>query len=350
MIAVARRNFSAAAERWATLRDAFPDQLQGYVRGIEALRETGQFDAAESLAEAAMSRFPNQPELAVEHANIPWTRRDWPEALRRWSLVGERFPDQLGIGGVGEALHQIKLDAIGEGAAIAPAIASEAQGYEVANRDLLISFEGLGDGCEFGVVQRHFGAEPLDLLRWAGIYPQYLIQALGNRFDGFGSPETTKLWITEPWPGYAGGEYMIRDLQRGFHMHSFVSIRDVEEEKFLRQTCRRMQFLREKLVSDLASGDKIFVYKRRDGILTKDEIAAIHAGVRACGPSTLLCVLLEDDTHPNGLVEQAGEGLLLGYIDRLTETANPAEISYESWLRLCRAARDLAPVRPGNES
>jgi hypothetical protein len=186
------------------------------------------------------------------------------------------------------------------------------------------------------------------LLRWAGISPHDLIRGLETRFAGYGDPQTTKVWISEPAPGYAGGEYYIRDVEHGFYMHCFVSVRDVKEEKFLQQTCRRMNFLREKLLSDLASGDKIFVYKRRDGTpLTEDELFALNAGVRSYGPSTLLCVHLADETHPNGLVDQVREGLLLGYIDRLCETANGTLIAYESWLHLCRAARALVPVNTG---
>ena len=34
--------------------------------------------------------------------------------------------------------------------------------------EMLLEFESLGDNCEFGLVQRHFGAEPISLLRFAG--------------------------------------------------------------------------------------------------------------------------------------------------------------------------------------
>jgi tetratricopeptide (TPR) repeat protein len=344
MIAMARRDFLLAAERWAVLRSAFPHQVEGYLYGVQALREIAQLEASEVLAEAAMSRFPDQSEFVLEHALIASARQDLPEAQRRWKLVAERFPNDPAVLA---QIYQLKLDALEETAA-APVVLAEVAENPNEPQDLLLSFEGLGDNCEFGNVQRHFGAEPLGLLRWAGISPHDLIRGLETRFAGYGDPQTTKVWISEPAPGYAGGEYYIRDVEHGFYMHCFVSVRDVKEEKFLQQTCRRMNFLREKLLSDLASGDKIFVYKRRDGTpLTEDELFALNAGVRSYGPSTLLCVHLADETHPNGLVDQVREGLLLGYIDRLCETANGTLIAYESWLHLCRAARALVPVNTG---
>ena len=44
-------------------------------------------------------------------------------------------------------------------------------------RAIVTQFEslgGTGHGCEFGLFQRHFGAEPLGLLRWADLSPELL--------------------------------------------------------------------------------------------------------------------------------------------------------------------------------
>ncbi len=52
--------------------------------------------------------------------------------------------------------------------------------------DLLRGFESLGHNCEFGVVQRHFGAEPLGLLRFSGITLPDLLTGLACGFAGAG--------------------------------------------------------------------------------------------------------------------------------------------------------------------
>jgi hypothetical protein len=41
-----------------------------------------------------------------------------------------------------------------------------------AVRGFFPGFENLGGNCEFGLVQRHFGAEPLSLLRWTATPPE----------------------------------------------------------------------------------------------------------------------------------------------------------------------------------
>ena len=64
----------------------------------------------------------------------------------------------------------------------------------LSERDLAMRFEslgGTGHGCEFGLFQRHFGAEPLGLLRWADLSHHLLTRALESRFDGVGLPENT---------------------------------------------------------------------------------------------------------------------------------------------------------------
>jgi hypothetical protein len=39
---------------------------------------------------------------------------------------------------------------------------------ELADRDLVLQFESLGDSCELGLVQRMVGVEPLGMFRFAG--------------------------------------------------------------------------------------------------------------------------------------------------------------------------------------
>ncbi len=52
-----RRDFTAAANAWAELRKAFPDNTDSYLRGAEALRESGQSEEADALREEYSLRF-----------------------------------------------------------------------------------------------------------------------------------------------------------------------------------------------------------------------------------------------------------------------------------------------------
>ncbi len=68
-----------------------------------------------------------------------------------------------------------------------------------ALQDLMLRFAALGDNCEFGLVQRQAGAEPLGLLRFAGFHIPAerrlgrLIEALDREFEGVGRPETVRV-------------------------------------------------------------------------------------------------------------------------------------------------------------
>ena len=68
-------------------------------------------------------------------------------------------------------------------------------------REIMLEFESLGGhpwGCEFGTVQRAFGAEPLGLLRWTEMPVEYIIKALKTRFFvGVGLPENTEIFEHE---------------------------------------------------------------------------------------------------------------------------------------------------------
>src|ERR1700761_1738697 len=79
----------------------------------------------------------------------------------------------------------------------------------LSDHDVALRFEslgGTGHGCEFGLFQRHFGAEPLGLLRWADTPVDLLIKALESRFEGVGAPDNTILFAPED-----GTEWWTRD-------------------------------------------------------------------------------------------------------------------------------------------
>jgi hypothetical protein len=63
---------------------------------------------------------------------------------------------------------------------------------------LVRRFRALGDNCEFGLVQRHCGAEPIDLLRFAGLHIPIedrlaaLTKAVTVGFEGLGQPARSR--------------------------------------------------------------------------------------------------------------------------------------------------------------
>jgi hypothetical protein len=215
------------------------------------------------------------------------------------------------------------------------AVADQRRLQSMSPAELFGRFESLGFNCEFGIAQRAFGCETLGLLRFASVPARSLLAVLRNRFDGVGDPENTKLAVEGKW----GGEYGISDVRFGFESHTYIyhSPNDDHAALFDKQ-CKRLKFLKDKLLNDLEAGEKIFVYYNYDDV-PLGEIRLIAEALQTFGKNHLLFVRLATDHHPLGSIVADREGLFIGHIDKFSTEAEVAtKISFPSWYRLCRAA------------
>lgn len=348
-VAQDKADWPEALRRYRMVTERHPDQVTGYVGLAGALLQLRRFDEAEALIQQTMSLFPANPEPFAEYAQLAMRRNEPAEAVRRWSEAASRFPHDAQLA---RKLFEARLRAADldpESSLDAPAEASRAArpGAESGEalpdmRELVAVFESLGGtllGCEFGLFQREFGAEPLGLLRWTDVEPDALVAALEAEFEGVGLPENTELLT----PGDAEGEYTTRDRRFGMRMHTFVSSREVPPDRMFPQVCRRLQFLRDKLIADLRDGEKIFVYKITARNLAAAELVRIRAAMRHYGDNTLLYVRYADPAHPDGTVEIVEPGLLVGYVDRFAMSADEEHLGAAtlSWTAICRAAYRL---------
>ncbi len=196
---------------------------------------------------------------------------------------------------------------------------------------LMLRFENIGDNCEFGLVQRHFKADPVGLLRFAGLRtPRRLIRFLDERFGRFGEPGSLGVRVI-------GGEYWITDEIYGLSYHTFRYQTEVAAAEVIRENEIKLGYLKRKFVEDLEEGDKIMVYKR---VVTDDvhEIIALHAALNGFGAvNKLLWVTQSNGEHAPGDVEWVGDRLLKGYVGTISLT-NAHDYDPEIWLRLCRNA------------
>jgi predicted Zn-dependent protease len=110
-VAQARRNWPEAEQRWAILRERFPEDVTGYVLGAAALREQDRPNEAEALLHDTIERFPDNAWAASEHAWLAHRRKDWPEAIARWQQVRSHFPNQCVWGGAAALRESGDLDA-----------------------------------------------------------------------------------------------------------------------------------------------------------------------------------------------------------------------------------------------
>lgn len=207
---------------------------------------------------------------------------------------------------------------------------------------MMMTFESLGGsghGCEFGLVQRALGAEPLGLLRWADLGFDFLVAALECEFDGVGSPENTFVFF----PNGDESHYWSRDTRFWMAQGAHIPAAKITKEFATLQICRRQQFLRRKLLSDLAVGEKIFVYKNQLRMLNSEEVMRLYRAIRRYGSGTLLYVRTEDAAHVNGMVEYTEPGLMIGYIDHFSHSPTDESLGLpvESWTSICRNAYAL---------
>ena len=310
-----------------------------------ALRHQARFDEADELLEAAMNKFSNEPLLPEEYGLVSIARQDWREASERLSQAQEQFPSADGIG---RLLSQVRLRLSERDSNAAPdddtGTGNDSDAIAEA-RELAMQFEslgGTGHGSEFGIFQSHFGAEPRGLLRWADLSGDQLMAALDHEFDGVGDVDNTILFVTD---STGRPEYWSRDARYHMAMRCFAYPEDVPPDRMLSRVTRRLQFLRDRLIQDLKSGEKIFVYKNMKRSLTNAELARLHAAVRRYSNNTLFYIRHADADHPAGLVESVGQGLLVGYILRFTHTPDTNEYlgpTAELLRDLCQSALSIS--------
>jgi tetratricopeptide (TPR) repeat protein len=229
-MAASRRLWLEALARWQVYMERLFDDPTGYAGACNAAIELSRLDQAETFARQGLAKFPEHHGLLGAHARLASEQRDWPEALKRWTIFRERFPSDP------EGHNQVRLvlNELGR-------FTEADRGFEEAlsrlapdksRADLFLRFESLGDNCEFGVVQRYFGADPLGLLRFTHTPPDLLRDALDAKFLGVGEPENTVLFGNR-------GEWITQDTRYLMAMHTQLRENANERDRTFGLICRR---------------------------------------------------------------------------------------------------------------
>jgi hypothetical protein len=197
---------------------------------------------------------------------------------------------------------------------------------------MITRFESLGENCEFGLVQRLLGAEPLGLLRFSFIELPLLLRGLRCGFDGLGHPDTTEVAVVGN-----DREFVVKESVYGMTYHTFQYEDQMSLDTVRHQQATRLHFLKRKLMEDIANGEKIFVLKRSVP-LRPEEVLAVYTTLNEQGRNWLLWMTLADAVHPPGTVEILLPGLLRGYVDRFAPHENAHDLSMPAWTAVCEAA------------
>jgi len=310
----------------AQLREKRPGgDLEGaYVRALSC---AGRHDEAEAVCRDALAKEPAQRRLLSEYARIASRRGDWAEALRRLLEAQLHLPDDEGLI---KDIQNVRLQ-LDE---------PEAAENKADSRDNLFarfeSLGGTGAGCEFGIVQRRLGNDSIGLLRWSRNDITQLVAALDCEFEGVGEAENTVLRARRL--NVDAEEWVTSDTRFLMESHTFVRTADAPEDKMFAQTCRRLRFLRGKMLQDLRAAEKMYVFKALQP-LDDDTIRFLHAALARYGDNALLCVMRADKTHKRGAVRDLGRGVYAGYISHFMkdDSGNPG-FDIPGWKMVCTEA------------
>ena len=300
---------------------------------------------AQALLTTARADHPRHAGLMAADIMLALRKHEWQRAASLSQEFHRRFPDHPGAREqLGESLYFETLSRFDDNAVAAtpPTRAQIGRVEDDEVRQLLARFESLGDNCEFGLVQRRYGAEPIGLLRWNIVESGNLIEALRHGLEGLGTAEHTELITSE------NGEFFVFDRRWFLGMHTFLYASQTTHEELYPAMLRRITALRERFMADLAAGAKTYVY-RSNGI-DRAELIALSRALQAFGPAALLAVEpLQASTASGG---QAGEievvepGCYVGFLRRAGLAAdNSWNIAYEDWISVCRKAEVAATAR-----
>ena len=129
-----------------------------------------------------------------------------------------------------------------------------------AMRALVEDFDSLGSNCELGMVQRHYGAEPLGLFRFSYTPLDGLLAMLEGDLDPARFAERVSLVLN---PGTR--EYELVDREHGFEWHSWQYEGQADPVVLERQEKVRLPYLVRRFQEMLEDGEKILVLRDEEG-------------------------------------------------------------------------------------
>lgn len=88
-------NWRNAAERWAVLRQVYPEHSAVWIQAAIAHRHLGELDKAQTLLEHACKTFPNNPNAWLQKAEVAITGEQWQQALNDLQYLQREFPADI---------------------------------------------------------------------------------------------------------------------------------------------------------------------------------------------------------------------------------------------------------------
>ena len=390
--AESRGEFGFALSIWRRIAGRFGSTRETLIGIGRGLRETGQTDEADRILGGAMTRFPDDPEIAANYALVPAANTDWSVSAQRWQSHLSRFPTlelfdglaaeaaaQAGLHEQAERILHSALRRRGDALDLCvchAVVAEHAQRWSVAvarwDRVLALApanpvyeerrrkaalNETVDDLLATTVDSRHGGAPTATPLKQLARIAHAFVSLGDNcelglvqrqfgaepadlfRFSAVTPARMTTLMALELEPlgdpehtilDVAGGEYFVLDDRGYLRMHSFVKTQDMNGEVYLRKQFARITLLKRTLLAHLRAGDKVLVCKQSDATISDQTLFDLHARTRALGDNPLLGIRPANQQHPPGSVAELRPGLLVGYLRHVFPQSG-AELDLEGW-------------------
>jgi len=198
--------------------------------------------------------------------------------------------------------------------------------------ELMLNFESLGHNCEFGIMQRQCGAEPLGLLRFVGITLPDLLRGLDCGFADVGHDRWLRVFLHDG----PRREFLVSDVRHNFSFHSFQFEDETTAERVRAEQGVKLRFYHQRFTEVLRTGDRLFVFQRPRALLAAHMLPLLTL-LRAYGPNALLFVT-EGGEHPPGAVAQIGRSLYQGFTSRLAPGEDVGRGDLRAWLSICANA------------
>jgi hypothetical protein len=200
---------------------------------------------------------------------------------------------------------------------------------------LMLRYESIGHNCEFGLVQRACGVEPLGLLRFVGIAIHRLLNGLDFEFEGVDDPA-----LVRPFHGPGPqAEWLLRNDRYGMTAHTFILVSDIDEASLVEKHVNRVRFQRRRFLELLESGENLFVFQRQEPMTVAHALPLLTM-LRSYGPNALLFVNQDLDL-PSGSVDLLGPHLYRGNIEKLAPVGRANEFALHDWVSICANAYRL---------
>lgn len=189
---------------------------------------------------------------------------------------------------------------------------------------LLYRFCSIGADCEFGIVQSKLGCKPIDLLSKTYTPVSSLIELLDNDIHALADPALIRLNVETDQ-----GDFMAFNDRFRMQWHGRAKPDGSSMTTMVEIEARRIARMTDKLLEDLATGERIMVRRAGTGE-TLDDAVALHEALSRRGGVRLLWV----DRESGPLTWQGP--VLHAHLTPGADVPDAGNVRAADWLALCR--------------